>query len=190
MARASRTPRLSACRSHAAHEQHAGSDEHDAERLERAELRPGDPGADEHEHRCDAAGDRIHEADVRVAIGGRQQHEVHELERCRQHDPRHGGRVDVPRGDGDRREEHDGEAERDRRRGPHVLRARDEDVPAGVKRRRAEREQERRAAAARGRLAELLGNAGRKRVGRSVYHCGCDSAAQASKIVTREPASS
>ena len=127
----------------AAHEQHARTHEDDAERLEQRRASLPRSRAHQNEHRRDAAGDRVDEADVRAPVGGRQQEEVRELEHDGRDDPRDGRRLHFPGKGGDGREQDDPHDERDGRCCAYVLRAGDEDVPARVECGRAEREQER-----------------------------------------------
>ena len=107
------------------------------------EPRSRDRGADQNEHRRDAARDRVDEADVRAPIRGREQQEVRELEHDGRDDPRDGGRLHIPGKDGDGREQDDPQDDGDSRCCAYVLRSGNEDVPAGVECRCAEREQER-----------------------------------------------
>ncbi len=122
------------------HEEHAGADEHDA-----GDLAPGCAGDPDGEHgdRRQASRDRIHDAQLGALVRIRQQCEVRELERGRPERPRPHLPLDVPRHRGDRREQHDRDAEHDRGRSLHVACARQQQVPARVEERRGERQQER-----------------------------------------------
>ena len=112
-----------------ANEEDPATDQHDPKRLQPADGHTHDGRSGEHEHRCAPARDRVDEAEVRAAVRGRQQREVRDLEERRHRDPRKRGDPDLPGRRRERREQHDGEAERDRRRGSDVGSAGEQNVP-------------------------------------------------------------
>ena len=127
-----------------AHSDDAEGDGDDARRLDAGDrpagAQRGDQGDDE---RRTAAGERVDEAQLALGVGRREQGEVGELERRRGHEVRDRLGLDTPDGEAQRRPDHDRGQQLGRRGHAGVVGAREEQVPDGVDRRRAERERQR-----------------------------------------------
>ncbi len=121
-------------RPEAADEHDADAHEHDAHRLSRPDRRTRGGRAQQDEHRRRPACDRVHEAQVRPPVRRREEEEVERLEAGRRREPGRGRRLDLPRCEGDRREDDHPDRERDHRRRPDVARAGEQDVPDRVER--------------------------------------------------------
>ena len=137
--------RGTAAAARAADEQDTRGDDENAAELTRGRVR-ADDGHREHERRDrrEPARDRIDERQVEVPIRSSQERDVQQLERAGGNDVFPRVAVDVPREHGERREHEDERDDRDRRCGLRIARAAEQQVPDGVQRRRAERQQERR----------------------------------------------
>ena len=137
--------RGAAAAARAADEQDARGDNQNAAELTRGRVR-ADDGHREHERRDrrEPARDRIDERQVEVPIRSRQERDIQQLERARGNDVFPRVAVDVPREHGERRQHEDERDDGHGRRGLRIARAAEQQVPDGVQRRRAERQQERR----------------------------------------------
>jgi hypothetical protein len=116
-----------------AHQQGSCSDQADTGHLPCGRRAPERGGADrEHEHRRDAARDRVHDRGRRDPVGRDEQGEVEELKRPAGEQVRPQGPVHVPERPGDRGEDDLSREQRHRRRRPRVAPVREQDVPERV----------------------------------------------------------
>ena len=128
---------------HAAHEDDAARDQRDPDDLRGRRAVAGDAdGADQDEHRREAAGDRVDEAHLGAPVRGRQEGEIRQLEDTRGGEIGDGLAPDVP-GEQRRHGEHrdpDGKRQRERRLG--IASSSQQQVPTRVRARRGEGESE------------------------------------------------
>ena len=129
-----------------AHQEDAGPHEGDAGRFSGRgpDSECDDPG-EQHDHRSEAAGDGIDDAELGPAVGGGEERHVSDLERRRDRQVRDGRRLDVPAEHCERRERERTDGEGDGRRCRDVRSPSEGEVPAGVERSGGERECECRA---------------------------------------------
>ena len=131
-------------RPEAADEEHAGTDQRDTGDLRRRAPLPEHHDRDhEHDRRCDPTRHRVDERQLGLAIGGREEREVEELQHRGHDDERPHGPLGVEAQGRDRGEDDHRGDERDRRRALGIAGPREEDVPERVQDGGSERERER-----------------------------------------------
>jgi hypothetical protein len=130
-------------RANAAYEEHTDGDEDDADPLESGRpLVEEEQACDEDQNRRDAARHRVDDAHLARPVRVREQGEVEQLECARRDRVCVAERLDFPRRRRERSSRGDTDHDRHRRRRLDVVRAGEQDVPAGVQHRGREREQQ------------------------------------------------